>query len=41
MITNLDVMIYHDAINSYGKVAHLMMDDYARAWNQFNSYNKK
>ena len=30
-----------DTIDSYDKVAHLMMDNYARAWNQFNSYNKK
>ena len=28
-------------IDSCDKVAHLMMDNYARAWNQFNSYNKK
>jgi hypothetical protein len=28
-------------IDSYDKVVHLMMDSYARAWNQFNSYNKK
>jgi hypothetical protein len=28
-------------IDSYDKVAHLMMDSYARAWNQFNSNNKK
>ena len=28
-------------IDSYDKVSHLMMDSYARAWNQFNSYNKK
>lgn len=30
-----------DTIDSYDKVAHLMMDNYARSWNQFNSYNKK
>ena len=29
------------AIDSYDKIAHVMMDSYARAWNQFNSYNKK
>ena len=28
-------------INSCDKVVHLMMDSYARSWNQFNSYNKK
>lgn len=28
-------------IDSYDKVIHLMMDNYARAWDQFNSYNKK
>ena len=28
-------------IDSYDKVAHLMIDNYARAWNQFSSYNKK
>jgi len=28
-------------IDSYDKVAHTMMDSYAKAWNQFNSYNKK
>ena len=28
-------------IDSYDKVAHIMMDSYAKAWNQFNSYNKK
>jgi hypothetical protein len=28
-------------IGSYDKVARLMMDSYAGAWNQFNSYNKK
>jgi hypothetical protein len=28
-------------ISSYDKVAHVMMDSYARAWNQINSYNKK
>jgi len=28
-------------IDSYDKVAHIMMNSYARAWNQFNSYNKK
>ena len=28
-------------IDSYDKAAHLMMDNYARAWNQLNSYNKK
>ena len=28
-------------IDSYDKVAHLMMDRYARAWSQFNSYDKK
>jgi hypothetical protein len=28
-------------IDSYDRVAHLMMDNYARAWSQFNSYNKK
>ncbi|HET6458874.1 MAG TPA: hypothetical protein VFG24_08365 [Nitrosopumilaceae archaeon] len=28
-------------IDSYDKVAHLMMDSYAKAWNQFNSYNKR
>ncbi|MGI0086478.1 MAG: hypothetical protein ACREBI_00750 [Nitrosotalea sp.] len=27
-------------IDSYDRVAHLMMDNYARAWSQFNSYNK-
>jgi hypothetical protein len=27
-------------IDSYDKVTHLMMDSYARAWNQFNSCNK-
>ncbi|MGB6463301.1 MAG: hypothetical protein WBF38_03640, partial [Nitrosotalea sp.] len=30
-----------DTIDSYDKVAHLMMDNYARVWNQLNSYNKK
>ena len=29
------------AIDSYDKIAHIMMDNYAKAWNQFNSYNKK
>jgi len=29
------------AIDSYDKVAHMMMDSYARSWNQLNSYNKK
>ena len=28
-------------IDSYDKVTHTMMDSYAKAWNQFNSYNKK
>ncbi|MDE1726440.1 MAG: hypothetical protein KGH89_04165 [Thaumarchaeota archaeon] len=28
-------------IDSYDKVVHLVMDSYARAWDQFNSYNKK
>lgn len=28
-------------IDSYDKVAHMMMDNCARAWSQFNSYNKK
>lgn len=28
-------------IDSYDKIAHIMMDSYARAWSQFNSYNKK
>jgi hypothetical protein len=28
-------------IDSYDKVTHIMMDSYARAWSQFNSYNKK
>lgn len=28
-------------IDSYDKAVHLMMDNYARSWNQFNSYNKK
>jgi hypothetical protein len=28
-------------IDSYDRMAHLMMDNYARAWSQFNSYNKK
>jgi len=28
-------------IDSYDKVAHMMMDNYARAWNYLNSYNKK
>lgn len=28
-------------IDSYDKVLHIMMDNYAKAWNQFNSYNKK
>ena len=30
-----------DTIDSYDKVAHLMLDSYAKAWSQFNSYNKK
>lgn len=30
-----------DAIDSYDKVAHMMMDNCARAWSQLNSYNKK
>ena len=29
------------AIDSYDKMAHITMDNYAKAWNQFNSYNKK
>jgi len=29
------------ALDSYDKVVHLMMDSYAKAWIQFNSYNKK
>jgi hypothetical protein len=28
-------------IDSYDKAAHLMMNGYAQAWNQFNSYNKE
>ena len=28
-------------IDSYDKIVHTMMDSYARAWSQFNSYNKK
>jgi len=28
-------------IDSYDTVAHHMIDSYAKAWNQFNSYNKK
>ena len=28
-------------IESYEKIAHIMMDNYSKAWNQFNSYNKK
>ena len=28
------------AIDSYDKVSQIMMDSYARAWNQFNSYYK-
>jgi hypothetical protein len=28
-------------IDSYDKVVHTMMDSYVKAWNQFNSYNKK
>lgn len=28
-------------LDSYDKVAHLMMDSYTRAWDQFNLYNKK
>lgn len=28
-------------IDSYDKAFHVMMDSYAQAWNQFNSYNKK
>ncbi|MDE1764485.1 MAG: hypothetical protein KGH88_09645 [Thaumarchaeota archaeon] len=27
-------------IDSYDKIAHLMMENQARAWNQLNSYNK-
>lgn len=30
-----------DTIDSYDKIVHLMMDSYAKTWNQFNSYNKK
>ena len=30
-----------DTIDSYDKAAHIMMDNYAKVWNQFNSYNKK
>jgi len=29
------------ALDSYDKTVHLMMDSYANAWTQFNSYNKK
>jgi hypothetical protein len=28
-------------IDSYDKVMHTVMDSYAKAWSQFNSYNKK
>lgn len=28
-------------IDSYDKVAHIMMDSYTRSWNQFNQYDKK
>lgn len=40
-LAKIYVQFRFDTINSYGKVAHLMMDNYTRAWNQFNSYNKK
>ena len=29
------------ALDSYDKAVHLMMDNFAKAWTQFNSYNKK
>jgi hypothetical protein len=29
------------ALDSYDKAVHLMMDSYAKAWTQFNFYNKK
>ena len=35
------VQFRQSTIDSYDKVVHLMMDSYARAWNQFNSYNRK
>jgi hypothetical protein len=35
------VQFRFDMINSYGEVAHLLMDNYARAWNQINSHNRK
>ena len=44
MVTNFAKMYVQfrlATIDSYDKVAHIMMDSYARAWNQFNSYNKK
>jgi hypothetical protein len=28
-------------IDMYDKVCHIMVDSYARAWNQFNAYYKK
>lgn len=28
-------------LDSYDKVTNLVIDSYARAWNQFDSYNKK
>lgn len=35
------VQFRQSTIDSYDKAIHLMMDSYARAWNQFNTYNKK
>ncbi|MGI0047492.1 MAG: hypothetical protein ACREBB_09965 [Nitrosotalea sp.] len=44
MVTNFAKMYVQfrlGTIDSCDKIAHIVMDNYARSWNQLNSYNKK